>query len=192
MRGLRAVFVLPAFIVVACDAGPTRDDPVVGPSLARGGNAAHSAGGGTFDAGVVVHFSYNATGFADGSAVGSLHFATVLGGLPIEFKGKVICMAVDQENNRAWIGAVVTENRSTHPSFTMAIHDPGRDVWFRLVDYGNGGGGTADRTTFLGFEGAAGIITSQEYCEAKIWPGPPEDVVDARTGPLLSGNLVVR
>jgi hypothetical protein len=35
------------------------------------------------------------------------------------------------------------------------IHQPGQDVWFRLVDYGQGSGTPADRLTFLGFTGAA-------------------------------------
>ncbi len=123
-------------------------------------------------------------GFVRGAFRQSLIFQDQL----IDFEGKVTCMAVDAENGRAWIGAVVTKNNSEHPSFTTEIHQPGRDVWFRVLDTGRHSK-EPDRSTFMGFEGGGGIITSEEYCAIQIWPNDPPN---ARTNPVTSGNILVR
>jgi hypothetical protein len=151
-----------------------------------------ASGGGNFDAGVDVSFAFGVVQFNHFDALGVFHFRTTLSGEAIDFTGRATCLAIDGENNRAWIGGVVTRNESTHPSFTTAINEVGRDIWFRVVDYGQGRHASQpDRTTFVGFEGSAGIITSIEYCQTQPWPGPPADVQDARTGPLTKGNLRV-
>jgi hypothetical protein len=111
--------------------------------------------------------------------------------LTVHFVGRATCAAIDPVTGRGWVGGVVTRNKSTHPGFTTPIHQVGRDVWFRVVDYGTGGVPQADRSSFFGFEGAAGILTSTAYCQARIWPGPPTDPVDARTNPLSVGDLKV-
>jgi hypothetical protein len=67
-----------------------------------------------------------------------------------------------------------------------AIHQPGRDVWFRVVDNGEGGD-QVDRTTVFGFEGAAGFITSEAYCLGQPWAAG-----DANTWPVASGNIQTR
>lgn len=190
IRSLFAVVAAGALLVACDDAAP---DPT-GPSFAAGGVGAGTTGGGHFDAGVDVVFSFGIVQTGEGDAAqGQFRFSTALGGLAIEFHGAATCLTVDPANHRAWIGGVVTQNNSTHPAFTTPIHAPGRDVWFRVVDYGEGDGAAqVDRTTFLGFEGAAGIITSAEYCDAKIWPGPPDDAPDARTGPVTVGSIQVR
>lgn len=184
---------LTAAVVVAvagCDAPPESTGPDFS---SHAGVTGSVTGGGHFDAGVDVVFSFGVVQFNGFEATGQLRFSTALGGQAIEFVGRAICLAIDAATNRAWIGGVVTQNNSTHPSFTTPIHQVGRDIWFRLVDYGEGGNAPqVDRTTFVGFEGAAGIITSIEYCNAKIWPGPPSDPVDARTGPVTEGNIQVR
>jgi hypothetical protein len=185
-------------LLVACEP-PAAPEPVAEPepdlNLVSGQRLELAVGQGTFDAGVPVDFAFSAIGFGERGALGALRFETVLSDLAVEFDGRVTCMAVDRANDRAWIGGVVTRNGSTHPSFTTPIHQVGRDIWFRMVDYSSGGTGVADRLTFVGFEGAAGIITSAEYCERRIWPGPdsdPPEPQDARTGPVLTGGLLVR
>ncbi len=56
------------------------------------------------------------------------------------------------------------------------------------MDYGEGENATQpDRSTFVGFEGNAGIITSAEYCEEQIWPAG-----DERTNPVTEGDIQVR
>lgn len=145
-------------------------------------------GDGTYDAGTLVDFSVNALQNGDGSAKGGFrHRATLASGL-VDVSGRVTCVAIDASTGRAWVGGVVTENHSTSPNFLTPIHQVGRDVWFRVLDDGEGRD-AVDRSSFLGFEGGAGIITSAEYCAARIWPNTPPNT---RTSPVTAGNIQVR
>jgi hypothetical protein len=78
---------------------------------------------------------------------------------------------------------VIVSNDSTDPAFTTPIHQPGHDIWFRVLDNGEGHD-PADRTTFVGFEGV--IPSSESYCQQRIWPEG-----DARTWPVTEGNLSI-
>ncbi len=153
------------------------------------GVVASATGGGHFlvAGSLDVTFSLSAKQKLNGVANGQFRYSVVLSGQLVEFHGEVICLTVDSANGRAWIGGVVTQNNSEHPSFTNEINEPGRDVWFRVLDSGEGGAADMDRSTFLGFEGGGGIITSEEYCEAAIWPDDNE-----RTSPVTQGNIQVR
>ena len=131
-------------------------------------------------------FAFSAVGRADGSATGQFHHSVVFGGELIEFYGAVTCVSFDTANDRAWIGGVITRNNSTEPSFMAARNEVGRDIWFRVVDYGEGSNAPDDRTTFVGFEGDAGFITSAAYCAGQPWPEG-----DARTWPVTKGNIQV-
>lgn len=124
---------------------------------------------------------------ADGTtAKGRFHHVLDFLGENIEFKGRVTCLTIDPVNGRAWIGGVITKNTSeAEPWASGEIYEPGRDIWFRVLDSGEGNE-PHGRTTFVGFEGGAGIITSAEYCDAAIWPEG-----DARTWPV-TGNVQVR
>ncbi|HVS65563.1 MAG TPA: hypothetical protein VMT85_18900 [Thermoanaerobaculia bacterium] len=156
---------------------------------AQGPPSAIAAGGGHLSIGELdVQFSFTAIQRnPGGDATGRAHHSVVLGGELIEFFTRVTCLTVDPVEGRAWIGGVVVRNDSTHPSFTQDIHQPGRDIWFRVVDYAAGASGdVVDRGTFVGFEGSADIITSEEYCETMPWPDG-----DARTNPVTEGNLQV-
>lgn len=189
------VAALAAMTTVACqNSGPVAPSPVVtsaADATGLGSGVAISAtGGGMYDAGVIVQFSMTANQKADGTAHGQFHHKTEIAGMTIDFSGRVTCMAVDSANGRAWIGGVVTENRSEDTRFTTAIHQVGQDVWFRVLDSGEGSASAPDRTTFLGFEGGGGIITSAEYCAAQIWPNEPTP--NFRTSPLTAGNIQVR
>lgn len=150
---------------------------------------ASTTGGGHFLVGgsLDVRFSFSANQHADGSASGHSRHEVELGGLPIDFSSEVICTTIDPQTGRAWVGAVITQNRSQHPSFTAARNQPGRDIWFRVLDSGQGAAAEADRSTFVGFEGDAGIITSEEYCATMPWPAD-----NARTSPVTQGNIQVR
>jgi hypothetical protein len=184
---------LAAFVLVAaCDTQepkPTEID--VSADLAAG--PATATGGGhfliTILGGLPGKLGFSTVQVGPGlAAEGQMRIETVLQGEQVEFHGRATCLAVDPENNRAWIGGVVTRNASTHPAFMTEIHEPGKDIWFRVVDYGEGDDAEQpDRTTFVGFEGAAGIITSAEYCEAQIWPDN-----DERTWAMTAGDIKVR
>ena len=158
-----------------------------GTALGVGPVIASAAGGGGYLIGdLQVSFSFNAIGRADGSATGRFFHSVEVGGQLVEFAGRVTCVTVDAENHRAWIGGVVTANNSEHPGFLTDVHEVGDDIWFRVLDNGEGARAAADRSTFVGFEGAAGFITSEEYCDGQPWPSG-----DARTNPLNFGNLKV-
>jgi hypothetical protein len=139
-----------------------------------------SLGGGAVDIAVTMSTIIH----KDGSPSGSFRHSTMIQGQLVEWEGVVTCATFDKVNKRAWIGGVITANNSTHPSFMSAVQAPGKDIWFRVADLGNGGSGTADRSTFVGFEGGGGIITSDQYCTAQIWPN--------NANPVVSGNLMVK
>jgi hypothetical protein len=184
-----ALCVVTALPLVACT-----DDPVASPlSAAAGGNAQTStSGGGLIDlttaAAGFASFSFNATDHGNGNTTGTFRQSREAGGLTVDFSGTVTCVSVDGATGRAWIGGVVSANNSTHPAFQTDIHQPGQDVWFRVVDYGEGSKASqADRSTVFGFRGAAGIFTSLEYCANRPWPD-----ADARTFPISQGNIQVK
>lgn len=192
-RVLAAFVVIPIVTAVGCET-PTRSEPSATRQarLSLGddnGITLKSSGGGhyllqsTFD----VQFAYTAKQHADGTVQGEFHESFVADGETIAFRGDVICMALDPVNHRAWIGAVITENTSTHPDFQQWYHQPGEDVWFRVVDYGEGSDAPPDRKTFMGFENTPGIPTSEIYCQLQIWPAG-----DARTWPVTEGNIQVK
>lgn len=177
-------------ILLAAGATGVCANPVIDIQSGDGGVGviASATGGGHFVVGgaLDVKFSLSANQRPDGSASGHHRHEVTLGGLPIAFTGEVICVSVDAEAGRAWIGSIITENDSEHPAFTEARHQPGKDIWFRVLDSGEGQA-EPDRSTFVGFEGDAGFITSQEYCDGMPWP---ED--NARTSPVTEGNIQVR
>ncbi|MGH9348109.1 MAG: hypothetical protein ACRD26_12690 [Vicinamibacterales bacterium] len=150
-----------------------------------------AVGGGTFiitladGSEAIVDFSMSGLSTPAGNATGRFHHRTTLGGLGVEFIGETTCLSVDPVNNRAWIGGVIVENHSEHPSFTTPRTQPGKDIWFRVLDNGVGKA-PDDRSTFVGFEGDAGIDTSEEYCQVQIWPDG-----NARTWPVVRGNITV-
>jgi hypothetical protein len=132
-----------------------------------------------------MEFGYGAVVARNGRARGQLFHVGTFQGETIEFLGEVTCLAVDSENHRAWIGGVITKNRSTHPTYRDSVWaQPGEDIWFRVLDADAAGMGEDDRTTFVGFEGA--IPSSEAYCRDRIWPDG-----NARTWPV-QGNVVVK
>ena len=97
------------------------------------------------------------------------------------YAGDVTCFAVDQVNHRAWIGGVVTSSNDPDP-----VTEVGDDVWFRVLDAGQERA-EPDRSTFFGFEQPPpGIVTSEEYCQLRIWPDG-----NARAWPVERGNIVI-
>jgi hypothetical protein len=135
-----------------------------------------------------VQFAFVALQFGKGRALGHFRHRTEDETGTIDFTGEVTCLAVDSANRRSWIGGVITANRSTSPNFnTLAIHQVAHDIWFRVLD-NDDGSDEPDRSTFVGFESDA-IPSSEAYCSMRIWPDVP--VINARTWPVTSGNLVV-
>ena len=180
-------------MLTACgrSAAPTAPEGVAGstsilPPAAVGPGA---SGGGRFLLinSINAQFAFSANQHGNGGASGQFHQTLEFQGQHVEFHGTVTCLAVDEENGRAWIGGIITQNRSAHPQFLAARNEPGQDIWFRVLDAGEGNGADADRTTFLGFEGDAGFATSAAYCAGRPWPAG-----NANTWAVTSGNIEVR
>jgi hypothetical protein len=163
--------------LAACSETPTSE--LASPQFAAGGVQEKVTGGGQFVHPVfgTVAFSFNAIRHADGSVSG--HFQQNQFDVGASYKGKVTCFAVDLVNNRAWIAGDLTKSNDPSP-----VTEIGDDAWFRVLDLGQGAG-EPDRSTFLGFEGSAGIITSEEYCAVRLWAPNNE-----RTWPV-SGNIQI-
>ena len=189
---IRHVCAAVAALALGCDATTTTTEPLDATHarfMASGGVVGIAAGGGKAQLPPgfsLLSLSFNAVGRADGSATGEFRQRYESSGGTVEFTGRVTCVSFDPANGRAWIGGVVTSNTSTNPAVLTPIHEVGDDVWFRFVDNGEGEGAAADRTTVLGFEGAAGVITSAEYCERQLWAAN-----DANTWAVIDGNLQV-
>lgn len=127
-----------------------------------------------------VQFGFSAVAKADGSAQGSFHQSYTLNGLQTSYWGTVTCLSVDTATSRAWIGGVVTKVESDNPAARLV----GEEVWFRVVDNGQGQD-APDRSTVFGFTPL--FETSAAYCAARPWPAD-----DARTWPVTAGNIQVR
>src|ERR1044071_9533999 len=119
-------------------------------------NVVSATGGGHYLIGssLDVQFGFAAIQHTDGSFSGAFHHTTNDGLGSVDFDARVTCLAVDEELGRAWIGGVIVANRSTSPDFHAEIHQPGHDIWFRVLDGGQGQNNQDSRTTFVGFEGA--------------------------------------
>lgn len=171
-------------LALGCGAPASPDAPVgqveTRPELAVDGVVESVTGGGQFVHPVfgTVTLAFNATRHTDGTVTGRLQQHQPAFGFT--YKGDVTCFAVDPVNHRAWIGGVLTESNDPDP-----VTEVGDDVWFRVLDTGDNAA-EPDRSTFLGFEGGGGIITSEEYCQVKIWPDE-----NARTWPVEQGNIVI-
>jgi hypothetical protein len=194
MRSKHVLVVVTALAALACQ-GPVQpgrtgvDVAGSAASLAATGLGAKVSGGGQLLVSNMFEgsFTFNAVHTGNGGTVGQLHYTLLFQGLPVEFRGRVTCFAVDPITHRAWIGGVVTENLSEHPTYTTPRTQVGRDIWFRVVDYGEGAGAAPDRSTFVGFEGDRGIITSAEYCAVRLWVDG-----DVGTQPVTHGNIQVK
>jgi hypothetical protein len=195
MRRSWQLVLIAALGVAGCDSSATTEVASVRGDIdprfnvaGSGGRIAATGGGNYLLQGIVeVKFAFSSIQHADGKAMGQFHQKFDNGGFVVDFSGEVTCMAVDLVMHRAWIGGVITKNESTDPSLTGEIFQPGHDVWFRVVDYGEGSNASQpDRTTFLGFENNPTIKSSEQYCAERPWPEG-----DARTWPVVAGNIQV-
>ena len=171
--------------LIACEpSSPSANsDPRVQRTAAADDDLGSVSGAGQYDiGGLIVTFSFNAAIEQNGKGEGAFTlYADEGDGLIVDFDAKVTCLSIDPVNHRAWIGGKVKDNRSTDPGLLTEIHKNGRDIWFRILDEPGG-----DRSTFVGFEGAAGFITSEDYCAGQPWPD-----ANARTWPVVSGSISI-
>ncbi len=186
MRGIATTFLAGALLIaptaVSADGDRKPSDLGLTAASAGGGHYTVVASDGSL---AEMLLGYAAVVDRRGRARGQLLHMGTFQGATIEFHGEVICLAVDSENHRAWIGGVITKNRSTHPTYRDSVWaQPGEDIWFRVLDADHARTGEQDRTTFVGFEGA--IPSSEAYCNDRPWPAD-----NARTW-AVTGNLIVK
>jgi hypothetical protein len=187
MRLARLLGVLTGVALIGCEHPSglgTRGDPRMQRSDAQEKAELGSVtGAGQYSInGLIVTFSLNAVVEHNGKGDGEFTiYADEGDGLIVDFDAKVTCLSIDPVNHRAWIGARVHDNRSTDPTLLTKIHRNGHDIWFRVLDEPGG-----DRSTFVGFEGSAGFITSADYCAGQPWPAE-----NARTWPVVSGGITI-
>ena len=179
-----------SLVILGCDSPTPTDAADFSPRIAMSRGVVSSTSGSgqaQLPAGfTLMDFEFNAKLSEDGSAKGEFYEHYESAGGIVDFRGVVTCVSFDAANGRAWVGGVVTHNNSTHPNMLTAIHEVGRDVWFRVVDEGEGNS-AADRTTVYGFTGAVGITTSAQYCDTQPWAAN-----NANTWEAVSGNIQVR
>ena len=186
MRLARPFGMLASLVLLACEPYPSSSLSPADPRLQRTAaedELGSASGGGQYSInGLIVTFSFSAEIEKNGKGEGEFTlYADEGDGLIVDFDAKVTCLSIDPVNRRAWIGGKVKDNRSTDPTLTTEIHKNGRDIWFRVLDDPGG-----DRSTFVGFEGAAGFITSEDYCAGQPWPA-----ANARTWPVVSGGITL-
>lgn len=187
MRLACAFGVLTSLVLLACEPYPSSSlshaDPRLERTAAAEDELGSASGAGQYSInGLIVTFSFSAEIEKNGKGEGEFTlYADEGDGLIVDFDAKVTCLSIDPVNRRAWIGGKVKDNRSTDPTLTTEIHKNGRDIWFRVLDDPSG-----DRSTFVGFEGAAGFITSEDYCAGQPWPA-----ANARTWPVVSGGITL-
>jgi hypothetical protein len=191
MRVSRLCYTVVGLALLGCDESrqltPLASvDPRLSRSLTQEVDEVGSAqGNGRYDVlGLIVEFSFTAHTKDNGQGnKGEFRvYADEGDGLIVDFEAKVTCLGLDPVNHRAWVGGKVKENRSTDPTLLTAIHEKGDDIWFRVLDDPSG-----DRSSFVGFEGAAGFATSAAYCAGKPWPDG-----NARTWPVVAGDIAVQ
>jgi hypothetical protein len=181
MRLARLAGMLTSVAVIACEhplapASRSSADPrLQRTALADDNEAPSVTGAGQYDVnGLIVTFEIDRHEFSI--------YADEGGGLTVSFDAKVTCLSIDPVNHHAWIGGEIKENNSTDPDLQGAIQQKGRDIWFRVLDDPAG-----DRSTFVGFAGSAGFMTSADYCAGQPWPAG-----NARTWPVVSGDITIR
>jgi len=138
-------------------------------------------GGGQFEHPTLGTVTFSVTGTQDVEGKAKGRFQQHWRFADVTFKGDVICLAVDLVNRRVWVGGVLTHSNDPDPNPDF---QPGGHAWFRGLDL-PAGRGEPDRLTFLGFRGSAGIETSPEYCQVRLWADNND-----RTWPI-TGNLTI-
>lgn len=163
----------------ACD-GPAKP---LAPSLTvrpLGDGGILVTGGGEFEHPTLGTVTFSLSGIQDAAGNATGRFQQHWRFADVTFKGDVTCLAVDLVNRRVWVGGVLTHSNDPDPNPDF---QPGGDAWFRGLD--PPAGGEPDRVTFLGFRGSAGIETSEEYCQVRLWADN-----NARTWPV-TGDLTI-
>jgi len=122
-------------------------------------------------------FSYSALGRADGSASGQFQYN--FRAADFSMHGTVSCVSI--AGNQGWVGGNITQIHSGDPADQALV---GTEVWWRVIDNGQGAGALPDQTTSLLLARRGGTITSESWCRDQPPLAPARDV--------LHGNIQVK
>jgi hypothetical protein len=122
-------------------------------------------------------FSYSAVARADGTAQGEYEYHFRAADFLIH--GSVTCASVS--GNAGWVGGVIDSIVSADPADQALV---GTEIWWRVVDNGEGANEAADQTTSLLFAVPGLPITAASWCANQDVRGVMRDV--------LAGNIQVR
>jgi hypothetical protein len=115
-------------------------------------------------------FSYSALARADGTAEGEYQYDFRAAGFSIH--GSVTCVTV--AGNQGWVGAVIDKVSSPDPEDQALV---GTEVWWRVIDNGQGEADPADRSTSLLFAIPGLPVTSASWCNDQEARGLLRDIV---------------
>jgi hypothetical protein len=121
-------------------------------------------------------FSYNATARADGTAHGQYQYNFRAADFRVH--GTVTCASV--AGNAGWVGGVIDGIFSADPADQSLV---GTEIWWRVVDNGEGANAPPDTTTSLLFAIPGLPITAASWCRNQDVRGVLRDV--------LHGNIQV-
>ena len=122
-------------------------------------------------------FSYSAVARADGTAQGEYQYDFRAADFFIH--GTVTCAS--KSGNAGWVGGVIDGIVSGDPADQALV---GTEIWWRVVDNGEGANTVADLTSSLLFAIPGLPITAESWCRNQDVRGVMRDVVN--------GNIQVR
>jgi hypothetical protein len=132
---------------------------IVGTALAEGGGPSATGGSHLIAHNVfgletleLQNFGFTARIKSDGGTDGWFDYRDVEDGTPFSANGPVTCLTVIA--NDAWIGGVI---RSSNDPTVVGL-----GAWWHVTDNGEGSGGAADITTFLGI---GSLAQTQAFCD---------------------------
>lgn len=117
--------------------------------------------------GEFVSFAHNAVKHADGTVTGN--YVIHLRSLDTVIRGPITCLAV--VGNHAWAGGIAETVRSDNPNIAAL---EGQDMWFQVIDNGEGANDPPDITTSTGIAPVGSAPgQAQAYCDAMPQPRFP-------------------
>lgn len=179
---------IPLVVFIACSPAHEPTDPRVAalsanltgelsaaaePRVTGSGHVLRDLGGGE----ELTTFSYNAVAHADGRVSGHYQYNFRAAGFFTH--GSVTCVSV--AGTQGWIGGVIDKIVSPDPEDQTLV---GTEIWWRVVDNGEGENSAADQTTSLLFAVPGLPITAASWCRDQNVRGVLRDIV--------SGNIQVR
>lgn len=132
-------------------------------------------------AGLEVAFSFDANLHEDGRGSGEFHHVSKSDAGTVDLRGPITCLAIDEQERRAWMGGSLSSNASTHPDYAEDRFGTDAPVRFRILESAEG-----PESPGLISDLDVGGAAAADFCAGKAWPaGEPGG------NKLLEGLVVV-